>query len=133
MNEREEKPPPKCKAILLCEAITRDTVTQKVSLLGLLTGRKFPYFPGKSEPMRLFLHLVDGIGEYDTDVEVHDLSTGQVIFRAHGKRVAFPQRLAPVRVYFSLPALPIPHAGRYDVVVLANGQEIDRFQFQARV
>jgi hypothetical protein len=31
-----------------------------------------------------------------------------------------------------MPALPIAHPGKYDVIVLGNGKEIDRQQFRAR-
>ncbi len=122
------KPPPKCKAILLCESIWREEGTRKVSLMGLINSQTLASFPGRTKPMRLFLHLVDGIGEYDTSVEFHDLAEDRIIARGKGRPIRFHSRLDPVQEFFVLPPLLIPHAGKYDVVVFANGQEVYQFQ-----
>jgi hypothetical protein len=105
--------------------------TTKVSLIGLIAAHVIQRFPGRTPPMRIFLHLVDGIGEHDITVEVHDLAEDQKIFRAKGRRISFPARLASRLLFFSMPPLPVFHPGKYDVVVLGNGQEIERQQFRA--
>jgi hypothetical protein len=132
MPPKEEKPPPVCKAILLCEGTTVEAGTGKVSLIGLVRTLAMTEFPGRSERMKLFLQLVDGIGEYSLTVEIHDLAEGRVIARMKGPRISFLSRPATHQLFLTMPALPIPHPGRYDVIVLGNGAEIDRQQFRAR-
>jgi hypothetical protein len=126
-----EKPPPRCKAMLLCERTMVEAGTTKVTLIGLIAAHVMQQFPGRTPLMRTFLYLVDGIGEYDITVEVHDLADDRIIFRAKGRRISFPDRLASRLLFFSIPPLPILHPGRYDVVVLGNGKEIERQQFRA--
>jgi hypothetical protein len=131
-QSKEGKPPPGCKAILLCEQTTVDAGTGKVSLIGLIRTLTLAEFPGRSERMKLFLQLVDGIGEYGLTVEVHDLAEGRVIARLKGPRISFLSRPATHQLFLTMPALPIPQPGKYDVIVLGNGTEIDRQQFRAR-
>jgi hypothetical protein len=132
ISSKEGKPLPECKAILLCEGTNFAEGTGKASLIGLIRTLTMTEFPGRSEPMKLFLQLVDGIGEYRLTIEVHDLAEGRVIARLKGPRISFLSRPATHQLFLTMPALPIPHPGRYDVIVLGNGAEIDRQQFRAR-
>ena len=43
--------------------------------------------------------------------------------------IRFPEKLASVDVVIPCPALPVRHSGIYDLVVMADGQEIDRQKF----
>ena len=131
MNHKEEKPLPGCKAILLCERTMIEAGTNKISLIGLIGTIAFESFPGRTKPMKLFLHLVDGIGQYDVSVEVHDLAEDNIVFRSKTARLSFSDRLLSRRPIFSIPGLPVPHAGKYDVIVFADGKEIDRQQVTA--
>ena len=88
-----------------------ETGTKKMSLIGLVGTFTVGAFPARTMPMKLFLHLVDGIGDYDFLVEVHDLSEDGLIFRTKVVKISFPERLEPRRFVFSIPALPIPHSG----------------------
>lgn len=129
---KEEKPLPACKAILLCERVMVEAHTAKVSLIGLVTKQVLVSFPGQTEPMRMFLHLVDGIGEYQLTVEVTDLAEDVVIMRKPGPKISFPKRPGAMHLYFTIQALPITHQGRYDVIVMANGRELDRQQIRIK-
>ena len=127
-----EKPPPGCKAILLCERIVVDADTRRISVVGLINSCVVAAFPGHTVRMRVFLQLVDGIGDYRITVEVHDLAEDRVVYRARGPKISFPDRLARGQFHFSIPSLPILHPGKYEVIVLGNGKEIDRQQFRAK-
>jgi hypothetical protein len=96
-------------------------------LIGTLS---VPAFPAWTKPMKLFLHLVDGIGAYRITVEVHDLAEDRVVIKTKAVTVSFPDRLMPRKLIFSIPALPIAHAGGNDVIVFGNGNEIDRQQIK---
>jgi hypothetical protein len=43
--------------------------------------------------------------------------------------IEVPSRLTFVNIIIPVLPLPVSHAGKYDIVVFANGVEIDRQQF----
>jgi hypothetical protein len=128
---RGQKPPPRCKAILLCEQAIIEAGTGNVSVIGIFDRFVVPEIPGRTRAFTVYLHLTDGIGRYDVVVEVHDLQEDKVIGRADGIALRFPERLHRQNVIVLVPPLSIHHPGRYDVVVFVDGQEIDRQQFRA--
>jgi hypothetical protein len=130
-GRRGKKPPPKCKAILLCDQAIVEAVTGKVSVIGIFDNWFVPQFPCLIRPFMAFLQLTDGVGKYGVSVDVHDLQADQIIAQARVAEVVFPERVSKVNLMIPVPPLPLQHAGSYDFVVLADGQEIDRQQFQA--
>ena len=127
----EKKPPPKCKAILLCDQTILEAVTGKVSIIGIFDNWSFPRFPSHTRQFMAFLQLTNGIGKYAVSVDVHDLQADQIIAQARIAEVTFPERTTKVQLMIPVPPVLLQHAGRYDFVVLADNQEIDRQQFQA--
>lgn len=125
------KPPPKCKAILLCDHTIVEAVTGKISIIGIFDNWFLPQFPRPIRPFTCFLQMTDGVGKYAVSVEVHDLQADQILAQARITEVAFPERVSKVNLMIPVPPLVLRHAGNYDFVVLADGQEIDRQQFQA--
>jgi len=85
--------------------------------------------PGLTSKMSLFVQLVDGIGRYDITVRIDDLANDRIVARGTGPRVFFPDPLTIRQFTLPITALPIEHPGSYDVIVLADNQEIDRQQF----
>jgi len=122
-------PLPKCKAILICERTIVEAATGQTSLIGIFDEFTLPTIPGRTEPFRLYIRLSEGIGQYRIHVEIHDLQEDQIIGRTDPAIVHWEERLATAELFISIPRLRIPHAGPYDLIVLANGEEIDRQQF----
>lgn len=131
-KRKGRKPPPKCKAILLCDQAIIEAVTGKVSLIGIFDSWSFPQFPHPTRPFMAFLQMTDGVGQYAVSVDIHDLETDQIIAQARIAEMTFSDRTAKVNLMIPVPPLLLEHAGSYDFVVLADGQEIDRQQFVAR-
>jgi hypothetical protein len=130
-TKKGKKPPPQCKAILLCDQTIVEAVTGKVSIIGIFDSWNFPQFPHPTRPFVAFLQLTNGIGKYGVSVDVHDLQGDQIIAQASVAEVIFPERQTKVNFMIPVPPLLLQHSGSYDFVVLADGQEIDRQQFQA--
>jgi len=124
-------PPPKCKAILLCDQTILEAGSGKISLIGIFANFNVQKFPAVVAPFRAYVQLVNGIGRYEVVVEIHDLQKDKVLARAQGIGIEFADRFTTVNIMMPVPPLPLAHAGKYDLVVLANGQEIDRQQFTA--
>ncbi len=58
------KPPPKCKAILLCDHVLIDAVSNKVSVIGIFEQFGARGFPNPSALCMAFIQLTDGEGAY---------------------------------------------------------------------
>ena len=132
-KEPGSKPPPVCKAILLCDQVIRDLQTGRASLIGIRAGFLIARVPGRTRPVTAFLQLIEGVGSYVLTVEVHDLSADEVIARAETVEITFGNRLEKQEVVIEVPPLPVKNTGLYDFVVLANGKEVDRQQFKVVV
>jgi|ERR1043165_2861325 hypothetical protein len=126
---RHIKPPPRCKAILLCEKILVEPRTKRLSLINVFRSLQLTVVPGQTAPMVVYVQLVDGIGRYDITLQIRDLAQDRIIGKGRGLKVFFPDPLSVHEVTLRIPPLPISHSGKYDVIVFANGQEIDRQQF----
>lgn len=121
-----------CKAILLCDAILFDPFGQKTSVIGIFDRFTVPQFPGMTAPCFVFVLMVNGIGHYQFSVEIRDADTDQPIARsAELAEAIFKDRTEKRTLIIPLPLLPLPRAGRYDFIVFANGQEVDRQVFEA--
>ena len=127
------KPPPVCKAILLCDNVTRDRTTGKSSVIGIFDTFLVSSLPGSTSPCKLFLALVDGIGEYTIRAEVHDLKEGAALARSPTGEINFPQRRIQRELWLPVAALSFTHPGSYDLVVFADDNEIDRVQFKVQL
>jgi len=130
-QSKGRKPVPVCKAILLCDTPIIDAITRKISIIGII-DRFFRNPTGAIAPFHAFAQLVEGIGEYRITLEVHDLSDIQeprVIARSPEVTINFATRSTRSNVLINVPSLRLDHGGTYDVVMLADGDEIDRQSF----
>jgi hypothetical protein len=127
-------PPPKCKALLLCESTIIEAETGKVSLIGLIDKFTLPELPGQVIPFTVYLQLTDGIvqHDYEISVELHDLTT-DTILASEGPKVKWKDRLTRLNLFMPVKSLRVHHAGAYDFVVFADRQEIDRQKFRVAV
>lgn len=120
----KHKPLPQCKAFLLCEDITQDEVTGKLTLHELIEGLTFPEFPADSIPFAIFVQLYDGIGRYQLAVEVRDLADNTSMRVAPFSDLEFPERLAKMDVVLPVRFLRLPRSGRYEFAVFLDGDEL---------
>ncbi|MBY0525062.1 MAG: hypothetical protein K2R98_16780 [Gemmataceae bacterium] len=125
----ESKPPPKCKAVLLCDEVCFDQATKKLDIKGVRWGFTVPTLPAQTPPFTVFVQLVGGIGRYRIVGEIHDLQTGRPLFASEGFDADFPDRICLESFPICWPGFPVRHHGDYDFVLFADGQEIDRLKF----
>lgn len=127
---KAKKPPPRCKAILLCSKAIIEHGTGIVSVIGIVDRCTCDKLPNVLPQFTLFIQLIDGIGSYDIKVEIHDLKKGVVMGHGGILGLTWPEKLRKFNVVLPINAMPVSHTGHYDVVVLANGEEIDRQEFE---
>jgi hypothetical protein len=129
-SEKEASPPrPVCKAILLCDQTILEAGTGKLSLIGIFSNFIMENLPGQIPKTEAFVQITDAKGRYDIVVEIHDLREDIIIARGKGLGIDVPNRHFFCNVLIPVPQLLIKHDGKYDIVVIANDEEIDRQQF----
>lgn len=128
-----QKPLPHCKAMLLCEKVTVSQITGMVSLHNLIENFPIRAFPGRSTRFALFLQAYDGIGRYGTRVEINDLADGSTIAQAELDDLDFLDRLATIQLMVPFEFVNLPEPGRYEVVVLLDGQPFAQQHFDAEI
>ena len=119
---------PACKAILLCDKTILEAGTGKVSLIGVFE-RFLVDESLTTAPCEAFTQITNAVGRYEIVFEIRDLQENETIARAVGLAIQIPNPLFRANVIIPVPALRFNHTGTYDLVMLANGQEIDRQQF----
>jgi hypothetical protein len=129
-KKKGHRPPPVCKAILLCQSADIDADTGQADIFGVFGELALQTFPNSIPPFIVFLQLTNGFGKYRLIVEVQDLHDGQLLAKTEGL-VDFTEKLVTKNFVISVSLLFLARPGVYDVVVLADGQEIDRQQFVA--
>jgi hypothetical protein len=129
-SETGAKPLPVCKAILLCQQAIIDARTGMPSLIGIFNGLLLKKFPGRTLRCTTYLQLEDGIDDYDITVEVHDLREDLILARTTGNKIVFSRKRMKLNLFIDVPPLNIMHQGFYDLVVFADGREVDRQQFK---
>lgn len=125
--------PPRCKAILLCDQVIvhAGPTAGKLSLIGVFGFFAFKQYPVRTRSFSIFVQIVNALGRYDLSVEIRDLQADTVIGRSPPISIEVPDRFATANLVLPVPPVPLAHPGKYDLVVLANGNEIDRQQFTA--
>jgi hypothetical protein len=127
------KPLPHCKALLFCEKVTEIQITEKITLHNLIEKFAVPGFPGRSTRFTVFLQVYDGIGRYSLAVEFMDLADGSTIAGAKLDDLDFPDRLTKIQVMVPFDFVRLSRPGRYEVVVLVDGEPLARQHFDAEV
>ena len=127
MSTQHVAPLPVCKAILLCDRVVESNAN-KLSLNGVFSN----FIVGSelnASQAEVFCQITDAQGRYSVVVEVHDLTSNQVIARSKPTDVDIPDPLFNMNIIVAITPLRFHNAGLHDVVVFANGEEIDRKQF----
>jgi len=121
-----EAPVPSVLAMLVCENIIIEAVTNKKTLVGVFNQIQNSQFPAPFGPFWIYARLADAEGDYVLRLELVHLETNKKILSASGMDVHVPNRLGPhelslniQRIFFELP-------GTYEVLLYANDVWIGR-------
>lgn len=131
MDRNANKPLPHCRAILLCDNVGEDPATGEISLHKLIDSFRVSAFPAASKPFWVFVQLYDGIGQYDVSMEANALDRDTSVAKAALPGLDFPERLAKIDMIIPVESVFLPRPGRYELIVLLDGQELCRQHFDA--
>jgi hypothetical protein len=128
----ERKPAlPVAQTFLICRSIVQDKRTGEFVVIG--PGLEFisPQFPTTAE-VNVFVQVSSCHGSYRPELRLQDLD-GQVVWsQALDPPFNVPDPLTIHTLTFHM-RMTIPQPCKYDVVLLANGEEVGRRDFLARV
>jgi len=116
-------PLPRAQSFVVCRVIYEDRRTRECLLIGPFGGITLNLFPAGFR-LSLYADLCDCHGTYELGLELRD----QELETVWGWRWAEPIRhtnpLEPYHVILHDAVLEFPGPGRYDLVLLANGEEV---------
>lgn len=121
MSDQEPRPSrvvPVLVAALVCDTAATDPTSGKKTLIGIFDRLFAQSFP-TGRPMTLYWKLTDAEGFYNVKARFVQLKTGTVLGEALGN-LSVPDRMLAYDFYLSMPMLPFPEAGRYELQIVMN-------------
>jgi hypothetical protein len=114
--------------MLLCDRTIVEAGTGKVSIIGTFDACSLKSLPGYTVPFTIYVVLIEGLigHDYEIAVEFYDLNDNSRVSRNIGSRALWTERLSRISIAMPVAPILIGHPGGYDIVVLADDQEIDR-------
>jgi len=116
-------PAPQAQAFVVCREITQDDRTGEIVITGPVSHVPITEFPADIR-LAVYAHATGGHGTYTLDIELR-VADGDVV---RGWRpvdpLDQPAPLVPMQITFDELRVLVDEPGRYDLVLLAGGDEI---------
>ncbi len=119
----QKAPPPRVQSFVVCETIYEDKSTQKCILVAPFGGLTLSLFPSAFR-LSIYADLCSGHGAYELALELRNHDFEAVWGWRWPEPILYNNPLEPHHVILRNAVLEIPQPGRYDLVLLANGEEI---------
>ncbi|GIW70554.1 MAG: hypothetical protein KatS3mg102_0096 [Planctomycetota bacterium] len=115
-------PMPTLHALLICDLVLREAVTNKHSAIGIFTDVHTTKLPMVLNPLAVYASLTDALGSYELALELEDLENGQLVARVSGLRLESRDKLATHDFGIRLVNTVFPRASRYEFRLLVDGR-----------
>ncbi len=123
---------PTVVAMLVCDQVIDDKLTNKKSAIGLFNNILVPRVPTTIPQMAVLISVTEISGRAELQLRlVHD-GDNSIIFHTTGL-IGAPDPLATVDLLFNLQGLKMPQAGQHAFEVLCEGEILARRRFHIRV
>jgi hypothetical protein len=109
-----DKPSPTGLAIVVCDQIIEDKLTNKKSLIGIFNQIAAQTFPCRHARMAVFVSLTEGRGTCAARLRIAHDETGDVAAEVNGQ-IQFPDIHAVVELNFDMVGLMFPKPGLYSI------------------
>jgi hypothetical protein len=114
-----EKSSPLGLAIIVCDQIIEDKLTNKKSLIGIFNQIATASFPCTHPRVAVFVCLTEGRGNYSARLRIIHEETGVVVADLNGP-IQFPDANAVVELNFDFVGLAFPQPGLYSIEFYCN-------------
>ncbi|MCX7886743.1 MAG: hypothetical protein N3B01_05740 [Verrucomicrobiae bacterium] len=101
-------------AIVVCDHIIEDKLTNKKSLIGIFNNIHATSFPCRHPQLSVFVSLTEGFGQYNARLRIVNEETSEVVTDVRGP-IQFPDVNAVVELVFNLVGLVFPSPGLYSI------------------
>lgn len=112
---------PVVKAILICDNIITEAVTNKKSLIGIFEQINARNFPTTHPLLGIYVKLTNAQGKYKFVLELIDSEADKKIGFSEIPEIEVKDKLSVGELIFMLRGLTFGHAGSYEFRLLANG------------
>jgi hypothetical protein len=116
-------PLPLAQAFVVCRTVYQDRRTGEFLLVGPFNGITLHYFPSGFR-LSLYAHLTGGHGTYDLALELRDDEDQAVWGWQLPEPIRHDDPLLPHRISLHDVVVAFPRPGRYDLVLMANGEDL---------
>jgi len=121
-----------CVSILVCDDVYRDEQTKKLVIVGTFNQITTASFPCMHPKMSVLFTLTNGNGTYDVALAIEHEESATMIAELKGPlQVTDPLAINDVIVQFV--GAVFPKAGKYWVVLKANGEIIGQRPFMVKL
>lgn len=113
--------------MVLCDEALQSKRTLRWTLVNIFTHWRVSAFPTVIPMSCLYTQLVNCEGDYHFRIEVRVRATDDVIAHSDSRGpFSAPDRFSLHHIPFIVPHLHVPDPAVLDIVLLANGEEVDR-------
>ena len=109
-----DRPSPTGLAIVVCDQIIEDKLTNKKSLIGIFNNIGSVNFPCRHPQMSVFVSLTEGRGLCTARLRIVNEATAETVADVNGQ-IQFPDIHAVVELNFNLVGLLFPQPGLYSI------------------
>jgi hypothetical protein len=124
-------PPPLVLGLIVCDYLLIEEGTRKISLIGSFRELEVARLPGVARPFVVYTMLTDGSGDATIEVVIRRLNTDEQIYSA-SRPFTFDDRLSVLDVSFDVHNCPFPAAGRYEVSLQVDDEEVAKRRLLVR-
>jgi len=128
MSEPENVAPPTLVALLICDQVIDDRLTNKKSAIGLFNAILVPRFPTVIQQMTVMASLTEIQGRAPLELRLVRDADNEPLFGTKG-HVDAPNPLATIDLVFTMHGIRIEAAGQYAFELLCGGEPLGRRRF----
>lgn len=118
-------PTPVCHALVPCDMAIHDSETGKYTLVGVFGSVLGRQYPAVNPKVSVYFRLSGAHGRYLIKLQLKDPASGRYLLPdTPGLPMEVPEPGILVEQSLTVVNLAFPAAGRYELVLLANGEEV---------
>jgi hypothetical protein len=116
-------PTPLAQAFVVCREIYQDRRSNEFLLIRPFNRVAFRSFPARC-PLAIYAHITGGHGHYQVELHLRDSEGRTVWARRWDEPLEHPDPVEPQQIAFWELVVDFPRTGRYDLVLVANGEDV---------
>ncbi|MGQ0612369.1 MAG: DUF6941 family protein [Planctomycetaceae bacterium] len=126
-------PRPSVKAVLICDQIIQEAMTNKKSLIGIFEDVHVTQFPCRYPRIAVYANLTDARGSYSIEVRLIGAQDGAEVGRARTPPVTIESPLQTCEFALQIQNLVFQKPGLYEFQIHANDELLATKSFHVKL